>query len=58
MIDEPSLIDTVRDTVGTSPVVIADGHHRYETAIAYRQEQSVAGTAGPAGPEPRRLSWR
>lgn len=28
--------------VGSAPVVIADGHHRYETALAYRDEQRAA----------------
>jgi uncharacterized protein (DUF1015 family) len=37
VIDDPALIDAVRETVGSSPVVIADGHHRYETALAYRR---------------------
>jgi uncharacterized protein (DUF1015 family) len=33
------------------PVVIADGHHRYETALAYRDEQRVAHPeAGPDAP--------
>jgi uncharacterized protein (DUF1015 family) len=34
------------------PVVIADGHHRYETALAYRDEQRAAagGAAGDAEP--------
>jgi len=27
---------------GASPVVIADGHHRYETALRYRDERRVA----------------
>jgi uncharacterized protein (DUF1015 family) len=33
------------------PVVIADGHHRYETALAYREEQRRAESgAGPDAP--------
>ena len=28
----------MREAVGSSPVVIADGHHRYETARTYRRE--------------------
>ena len=49
LIDEPALVDAIRETVGTAPVVIADGHHRYETAIAYRQERSAGGAGGRAG---------
>jgi uncharacterized protein (DUF1015 family) len=37
-----ALADAVRDR----PVVIADGHHRYETALAYRREMHAQG-AGP-----------
>jgi uncharacterized protein (DUF1015 family) len=48
VIDEPSMVDAVRETVGTSPVVIADGHHRYETALTYRHELSVRGASGGA----------
>ena len=34
---------------GGAPVVIADGHHRYETSLAYRDERrAVEGTGGPA----------
>ena len=29
-------------TVSAEPVVIADGHHRYETSLAYRDEQRAA----------------
>jgi uncharacterized protein (DUF1015 family) len=33
------------------PVVIADGHHRYETALSYRDERRVAGAgSGPDAP--------
>lgn len=44
---DPSTIGAVRDSVGASPVVIADGHHRYETARTYRQE--LAGLPSSAG---------
>ncbi len=30
------------------PVVVADGHHRYETALAYRDERAAADPAAPA----------
>ena len=38
VIDDPVVIAKVRAAVAASPVVIADGHHRYETARAYRDE--------------------
>ena len=38
----PGVVDAVSETVGSAPVVIADGHHRYETALAYRDERRAA----------------
>ncbi|MGI8493236.1 MAG: DUF1015 family protein [Acidimicrobiales bacterium] len=35
----------ISELVGEAPVLIADGHHRFETALAYREEQRAAGTA-------------
>jgi uncharacterized protein (DUF1015 family) len=35
-VDDPAAIDAVCDFLADRPVVIADGHHRYETALAYR----------------------
>ena len=29
-------IESVRDAFGSTPIFIADGHHRYETALAFR----------------------
>ena len=40
VIDEPTVIEAIRVSVGSSPVVIADGHHRYETALAYQTERT------------------
>jgi len=40
----------IGDFLRDRPVVIADGHHRYETALAYRDEQRRA--AGLAGANP------
>ncbi|HVL28290.1 MAG TPA: DUF1015 domain-containing protein [Acidimicrobiales bacterium] len=39
----PALVEAIRSTVAAAPVVIADGHHRYETALAYRAEQAGPG---------------
>jgi uncharacterized protein (DUF1015 family) len=39
-------IRAVQDFLATRPVVIADGHHRYETALAYRDENG--GRQAPA----------
>jgi uncharacterized protein (DUF1015 family) len=41
--------ESVSRALAERPVVIADGHHRYETALAYRDEQRAAG-APQGGP--------
>ena len=38
----PATVDALATTVASAPVVIADGHHRYETALAYQSEQRAA----------------
>jgi uncharacterized protein (DUF1015 family) len=45
-ITQPGVVSAVAEAVASAPVVIADGHHRYETALAYRDERRAAG-AGP-----------
>jgi uncharacterized protein (DUF1015 family) len=40
------LISLVRDKMRGKKLVIADGHHRYETALNYRNEQRNQRTAG------------
>ena len=42
-ITDEATIDRVRDIMATRPVIIADGHHRYETAVAYAQRHPNAG---------------
>lgn len=37
-LDDPAAVAAVAAAVATAPVVIADGHHRYETCLAYRDE--------------------
>ena len=39
---DPALAGQVTASVGGSPVVLADGHHRYETGLAYRAEERAA----------------
>jgi uncharacterized protein (DUF1015 family) len=45
---QPGLLAAVSETVASAPVVIADGHHRYETALAHRDERRAA-TGGAPG---------
>jgi uncharacterized protein (DUF1015 family) len=40
----PDAIASVQDFLAERQVVIADGHHRYETALAYRREQGASGS--------------
>jgi uncharacterized protein (DUF1015 family) len=45
--------DTIRRVAGVmadKKIIIADGHHRYETAMDYRDERAAAGPAAPNAP--------
>ncbi len=44
-ITDPDQVAEIRRVVASAPLVLADGHHRFETAIAYRDERTAAGTA-------------
>jgi uncharacterized protein (DUF1015 family) len=44
-LDDPAAIAAVRDAIAAAPLVLADGHHRFETAITYRNERRAAGDA-------------
>ena len=49
VVDDPVICAAIADAVAAHPVVIADGHHRYETSLAYRREREAAdGRAGDA----------
>ncbi|HEX2057235.1 MAG TPA: DUF1015 domain-containing protein [Actinomycetota bacterium] len=41
-ITAPGELAMLRDALAPGPLVIADGHHRYETALAYHEERSGA----------------
>lgn len=41
-VGEAALVDAMRAVVEAAPVVIADGHHRFHTALAYQQERREA----------------
>lgn len=36
-----SLLESVRQSLGTARFIIADGHHRYETALRYKKNRSL-----------------
>ena len=46
-VTQPGLIEALAAAVGSAPVIIADGHHRYETALAYRDERRAANNGAP-----------
>ncbi len=46
-IDDVARIDAIRSAIGGQPLVLADGHHRFETAINYRDERNAAGADDP-----------
>lgn len=39
MVNDPQTIQEIRRTMQAKKIFIADGHHRYETALAYREKQ-------------------
>lgn len=47
-VTSPAVVDGLVEVVESAPVIIADGHHRYETALAYRDQRRAEG-AGEGG---------
>ena len=43
---DPKIIDEIVRAMASQKLVIADGHHRYETALAYRDECRAKGPGG------------
>ena len=41
VVSDPATCQTISALVGISPVVIADGHHRFETALTYQRERDA-----------------
>jgi len=50
-VTDPAVIGAVRDSMAEREILIADGHHRYETALAYRDERRAA-EGDPEGDRP------
>ena len=48
-ITEPGPVRMVREALASQPVYLADGHHRYETALTYQELARRSGDSG--GPE-------
>jgi uncharacterized protein (DUF1015 family) len=48
---EPAFAERIQKAMAEKSIVIADGHHRYETALSYRDEcRTRAGKADPQAP--------
>lgn len=43
-ISDPALVGSIREALKSQPAYIADGHHRYETALAYERTHPQADT--------------
>ena len=54
-ISDPGLVNLVRGKMRDKKLIIADGHHRYETALTYRNERR-AGWASRSGPQRARFA--
>ena len=57
VIQDAAVIRRFQALLAARPVILADGHHRYEGALAYRQARELAatsadGSAAPTGLEP------
>lgn len=46
VISAPAEVDLLASALASGPLVIADGHHRYETALEYHAERAAAGADG------------
>jgi uncharacterized protein (DUF1015 family) len=57
VVDDPTVLADVSAAVAAQPVVVADGHHRYETSLAYRAERADADAGGSAGPAASTLAY-
>jgi uncharacterized protein (DUF1015 family) len=51
-ITDPTLINSVQAAMRDKKLIIADGHHRYETALNYRNERRAAAANAPLAPDP------
>jgi len=50
MVSDPLAIEQIREGMRDRKLIIADGHHRYETALAYRDDRKRAGAAEETAP--------
>jgi uncharacterized protein (DUF1015 family) len=48
-VSDPGAVSAIRDAMSDKKLIIADGHHRYETALTYRNERRTAEGSSSAG---------
>ena len=48
---DAGLVTLVRDTLATSRFLVADGHHRYETALRYQKERQAESSQADDSPQ-------
>ena len=51
-ISDPSVVSSVRTQMADKKLIIADGHHRYETALNYRNERRASAPRNGIEPAP------
>jgi len=49
-VSDPKLVQLIRDKMADKKLIIADGHHRYETSLNYRNERRTA-AGGAVNPD-------
>ena len=42
-VSQPGMVAAIREAVVATPIVVADGHHRYEVALTYQAEVGAGG---------------
>ena len=57
LIDDPARVEAIHTAMKDQKLVIADGHHRYETALTYRNERraQASGSINPDAPYERAM---
>jgi uncharacterized protein (DUF1015 family) len=57
VIDDPTYVAAIHTAMKDQKLVIADGHHRYETALTYRNERraQAGGSINPEAPHERAM---
>jgi uncharacterized protein (DUF1015 family) len=51
-VSDPAVITSVREQMRDRKLIIADGHHRYETALTYRNERRASAETSSGLPAP------